>query len=332
MIQVKNYKLQVTNVTNVTLSLSAFLRFCSSALLLFCFSAFLLFSFLPLSAQRAPQKAPHEFSINAAAGVSTYAFSPKPKKSSSVGFSSDFGIGFTGFFTQQLGVHVGAGFGLCNVKSTVRELKAVSLHLRDEDFTDTRYEFYDLHTTLNKYNDIHKTLYITIPVMLHFQTVQKQYWSWKNTQKAGFYAMGGFKVMFLVDNKYETRVPTIHNAAFYPEMNNWAGTQEFKGFGTFDGNTVKGKLDFAVMATFSLEAGVKWRIENNMFFYTGVFFDCGLNDPIKDSRKSYGDFKSALDAAKFRDEVPVLKYANRANLMTVGVKLHFAFSRQQRPY
>jgi len=330
-LHVTRYPYQVTNVTNLTISPSSNPHIISSSHLLIIL---LLFSFLPssLMAQRGIQKAPHEFSINAGAGVATYVFSPIPKKSSSVGFSSDFGLGFTGFFSQQVGIHVGAGIGLFNVKSKVRELKTVSYKLRDPDYNDPRAEFYDLHTTLNRYNDIHKTLFITIPVMFHFQSVQKQYWNWNNTQKAGFYAMGGVKVMFLINNKYETRVPTIYNAAYYPELDNWADTQPFMGFGTFEGNTVKGSLDFGVMATLSVELGVKWRIENNMFFYTGVFFDCGLNDPIKDSRKSYGDFKNGLDAVRLRDEVPVLKYANRANLMMVGIKLHFAFSRQQRPF
>jgi len=284
-----------------------------------------MLSSLHLWAQK--NKAPHEFSLNAGAGISTYAFTPTPKKASSVGYNCDFGFGFTGFFNRQLGIHVGAGFGLFNVKSKVNKLYTLTPNLSDLD--DKGKELpYELHTTLNGYNDIHKTLYISIPVMLHFQTIQKEYWNWNNTQKAGFYAMGGFKVLFLFNNKYEARVPTMYNAAYYPTLNNWADTQEFKGFGTFNGNAVKGNLDFGVLVTFSLEAGVKWRIENNMFIYTGVFFDCGLNDPIKDSRKSYKEFTDPEQLKK----VTIMKYADRANLMAVGIKLHFAFSKRQRPF
>jgi hypothetical protein len=283
-------------------------------------------SSLHVMAQRG--KAPHEFSLNAGGGISTYAFSPIPKKASSVGYNFDFGIGFTGFINQQFGIHVGAGFGQFNVKSKVKELYTLTPNLRDENFTDPRGEFYDLHTYLKEYVDIHKSLYINIPIMLHFQTIQKQYWSWKNTQKAGFYAMGGIKLMLLFNNKYEARVPTMYNLAYFPEMDNWADSQPFKGFGTFNGNTVKGNFDFGVLATFSIEMGVKWRIENNMFIYTGAFFDCGLNDPIKDSRKPNSNYISPLQL----DEVTIMKYSERANLMMVGVKVHFAFSRKQRLY
>ena len=160
-----------------------------------------ILSNLHVMAQRG--KPPHEFSLNAGGGISTYAFSTAPKKSSSVGYNFDFGIGFTGFVSQQFGVHVGVGFGQFNVKSKVNELLTLSKNLYDELWTDERAKYYDLHTTLKGYTDLHKSLYISIPLMLHFQTIQKQYWSWKNTQKAGFYAMGGVKLLLLFNNQYE---------------------------------------------------------------------------------------------------------------------------------
>ena len=323
MIQVTNFKLRVTCYNRNTLTV---LR--SYALTVFFLSAI----FLPFTISA--QKAPHEFSLNAGAGVSTYVFSPLPKKASSVGFNTDFGFGFTGFFSRQVGIHVGAGFGLFNVKSKVNELYTLTPDLstyKVENGVEIEVP-YELHTTLNGYTDIHKTLYISIPLMFQFQTAQRESFSWKNTQKVGFYARGGVKVLLLFNNKYEARIPTMYNKAYFPTLNQYQDTQEFMGFGTFKGNTVKGNLDFGVLATFSLEVGAKWRIENNMFIYTGVFFDCGLNDPIKDSRKKIGAFDDGLDAKKLLEDVTILKYADRANLMAVGIRLHFAFSRKTRPW
>jgi hypothetical protein len=290
-----------------------------------CLSAFLLFCSTALVAQ----KAPHEFSVNAGAGISTYAFTPIPKKASSLGYITDFGFGFTGFISRQVGIHVGVGFGLFNVKSKVDTLYNLKKNLSDFDEHGKELP-YELHTKLINYNDMHKSLFINIPIMFHYQSYQKQYWSWKKTQKAGFYARGGVKLLLLLNNQYEATIPTMYNKAYYPTIDNWADTQEFKGLGTFVGNTQKGDLDFGLLATLSLEAGVKWRIENNLFIYTGVYFDCGLNDPIKDNRKLWGDFKDGLDAFNLLNEVSILNYTNssRANLMVVGIKLHFAFSKK----
>ena len=303
-------------------------------------------STLTVAAQR---KAPPEFSIYADGGIATYWFhqlqlpavvgtqskgyatdfgaqfhQSTTKRGSSIGYSSDFGIGFTGFFSQQVGIHTSAGFGLLNVKSK-RDLSHIVLDIKD-DQNDLTYE---LHSKLTGYTEIHKTMYVSIPVMLQFQTRQKQYWNWSRSQKAGFYAQAGIKVHLLFNNKYEASVDSLFNAAYMPEFNNWAATQKFAGFGGFDeGYSSSGKLDFGVLVLFACETGVKWRIDNNLFVYTGVFFDCGLNDPIKDQRQPYENFNSEHQLA----DLTLLRFADKINLMVVGIKVRFAFTRPQRNY
>jgi len=276
------------------------------------------------------QRSPAEFSLHAAGGVSTYCFAPSPKPYSSVGFSSDFGVGFTGFLNQQLGIHVGIGFGLFNVKSKVSDLKTVTVDPKLYDIDDQgRINPYHLHTTLTGYTEIHKSLFLNIPIMLQFQTQQKQYWSWKQSPKANFYAMGGIKLLFLVNNKYDANVEILSNVAEYYELGSSAGTQTFKNLGKFDvGYSNSDKLGFGVMAMFALELGAKWWLGNNLSIYTGAFFDCGLNDPSKDKRSSYNTYTSVESL----ESIKMLKVSDRANMMVVGIKLRFAFSKLQRRY
>jgi len=286
------------------------------------------------------QKSPPEFSIYANGGISTYCFQPTTKGvsfkgystdnqpgfkvNSSIGFSSDLGIGFTGFFSQQVGIHTGAGFGLLNVKSRLN-LYNITPDL-DDNYSGKKY---DLHTMLINYTEIHKIMFVTIPVMLQFQTKQKQYWDWTKTKRVGFYALGGLKVHFLFNNRYESGVDSLYNAAYFTEWKNWAGTQKFVGFGSFNGSSSVGKLDFGVLVSLALEAGVKWRIDKNIFVYTGAFFDCGLYDPFKkDSRQDYKKFIQQEDLK----DLPLLRFSDRVNLMVVGIKVRFAFSKQQSPY
>ena len=277
------------------------------------------------------QRAPAEFSVNAAGGVSTYCFAPSPKNSSSVGYSSDFGIGFTGFLSRQVGINVGVGFGLLNVKSKVANLKTIKTDLSD----NLNGMHYDLYSTLSNYTEVHKSLFLNIPVMLLFQTQQKQYWGWKQSPRPGFYAMGGIKVLFLFNNKYESQIESLTNAAYYHELKNWAATQVFAGYGEFDkGYKHSAKMEFGVMAMFALELGVKWWLGNNMCFYTGVFFDCGLNDPNKDNRKPIKNYTSEeeLEGLKDHKGLSMLKVSDRTNLIAIGIKLRFAFSKLQSRY
>jgi hypothetical protein len=273
------------------------------------------------------QKSIPEFSINAAGGLATNCFQPSVKGVFSLGYSSDIGFGFAGFFNQQAGIATGVGFGMFNVKS-IANVKTISSDLYEMD-DQGKNNPYELHTTLSKYAEIHKTLFVNIPVMFQFQTRQPHYWNWRRNQKAGFYIMGGVKVLFLFNNKYAARVDSLFNAAYFPELDNWAKTQRFAGFGNFKiANEADGKLDFGVMAMFAFETGVKWRIDNNLFLYTGAFFDCALNDPIKDGRQPSENFIMPEQLSN----LSIVRFSKRVNIMVVGVKLRFAFTRPQRPY
>ncbi|MCL2289248.1 MAG: outer membrane beta-barrel protein [Bacteroidetes bacterium] len=260
-----------------------------------------------------------EFSAHLGGGFDAFLFKPSSKDISSAGYGGEIGGGFAGFFSPQVGIYIGAGFNMANIKSKVTGLKHVTNELIDPDHPYT----YNLHTTLNGYSELQKMMFINIPVMFQFQTKHKQYWNWKQNKNVGFYLMGGVKLFLLVSNKYDVSVASLYNAAYYPELDNWADTQTFKGFGLFDGNSTSGKLDFGLMATLALETGVKWRIDKNVFLYTGVYFDYGLNDPFKDSREPHSNFISQ----KHLENLTLLKFADKVNLMAVGIKVRFAFLR-----
>jgi hypothetical protein len=72
----------------------------------------------------------------------------------------------------------------------------------------------------------------------------------------------------------------------------------------------------------SFEAGLKWRFGNKVFLYTGAYFDFGLNDPIKNERAPYQYFNSVEKLS----ELKLLQFTNKVNLMTVGLKLRWAFA------
>jgi len=297
-----------------------------------------VFSCLHLSAQ----KTPHEFSIYGGGGFSFFAYSPPLLRNvSSGGFSGDAGVGFTGFVSPQVGFHIGAGFGMYNVKAKIGNLKAITPGLIDE----ANYNYlFDLHTTLSGYTETHKAIFMSVPVMLQFQTKQKQEWIWKRSEMKGFYAIGGVKVNLLLKNEYEAQFATLTNLAYYPELDNWHGTQTFAGLGVFDGSSAGGDLKLGVHVVFAFESGMKWRIGKNLFLYTGAFFDCGLNDPTKDSREPLSDYTYAkyltyinpLTDLNDLKGFTLLKFSDKINLMTAGIKLRLAFfkipEREPCPY
>ena len=262
------------------------------------------------------QKTPHEFSISGGGGVSIYCFKPEVKKAASMGYNVDVALGFTGFMSPQWGIHLGLGWGLFNMKTKIDKLNTIT-----EGLIDRNDYLFDLHTTLNKYEESNKTMFLYIPVMLQFQTKPKAAINWKKGQKASFYAMAGLKTALLFNNKYDVSVETLYNAAYYPEFDNWAATQIFAGLSTFDGNKVNGTFKLKALAMFAFETGIKWRIGNTLYLYTGIYYDCGLNDPSKDLRNPFEHYIYA----EHLNDLTLLKFSDKITMMNIGIKLRLAF-------
>jgi hypothetical protein len=141
----------------------------------------------------------------------------------------------------------------------------------------------------------------------------------------GFYALAGVKALLQFKYDYTCELPSINNTAYYPEFDNWIYSLPILGLGDFRGNITNGKLNFGFMAMFAFETGIKWRVGKNAFLYTGIFYDCGLNEPTKKARSPYNNdiiFEKS-------DENTLLSFADRLHLMAVGLKLRLAFFKVQ---
>jgi len=272
-----------------------------------------IFSTLHISAQ----KQQHEYSIYLGGGYAAYIFQKPVIKPDSKGFVLDGGVGFTGFFGQNWGIHTGAGFGFFNVINEVKKLQFIT-----PDLEDCEGYLYNLHTSLNNYSETHKTLFVSIPLMLQYQTKMQPISHYQKDKRAGFYAMAGAKALLMVQNKYTAEVTSIYNAAYYTGFDNWITSQPSMGLGSFKGNFADGKMKFNILAMFAFEAGFKWQLAKNLFLYTGAYFDLGLYDYTKKHRIPYNNFTTQQDLS----ELQLLEFSKRMNLIAGGVKVRFAFT------
>jgi hypothetical protein len=239
----------------------------------------------------------------------------------SSGLGGTIGGSFTGFTSDNIGFHVGLGLGLYRLEARVDSIKAGTYG--HTDYKDNNRP-YDLFSTFYDYTESHRTFFLTIPVMVQFQTGgQQSTWGRKSTMGHAFYAMAGFKLNVLLNNDYNSGVEWLDNLAHYTDLDNWAGTQEFVGYGHFRGKTADWKFDFSIVGTLALEAGGKWQMTDNLYLYTGFFFDYGLNDPTRKSRKSAEEFIYPEDLT----DVQLLEFSERIHPMMFGLKLRMAFTR-----
>ena len=273
-----------------------------------------------ISALSVSAKTPNEFGIYGAGG---YTFFYQSKLNdvhgvSSGGFGGDLGVSFTGFFTEQFGFHIGLGVGIYNVKNVVDSFAFVTPDYGYElnPLVEGEKHYYDLYTGLYGYSEKHTMFFITIPLMLQFQTPHRL----RSSVERGFYASAGVKLNYLINTQYDVGVETFKNVAHFKEIDNWGGTQEFAGFGRFKGNTSSGKLGNFI-PLLSLETGIKWCFPHRFILYTGVFFEYGLNDLTKNDRDDFNNYTSKNDF----ETLSLLKFSDKTNIMSAGIKLRLAF-------
>jgi hypothetical protein len=72
---------------------------------------------------------------------------------------------------------------------------------------------------------------------------------------------------------------------------------------------------------FAFESGIKWRISDYLYLYTGAYFDCGWNDPTKNNRKPVSNYT----AVEHLENFSVLEFYDKSILMGIGIRLRLAF-------
>ena len=260
------------------------------------------------------QKEPHEFSIHGGSGWLSLA----PVSGFFNGYALDYGLGYTFFIHNNWGLHFGIWQGWYHAKNLE------NVNVITPSLTDHNGYLFDLYTS-SDYNETHRTMFLNIPLMLQFQTKQKQKWNFRQTRvkQEGLYVIGGIKAIIPLNSKYESNNTALTHLAYYPEMDNWAGTQKFAGLGVFDGKNLDNDFKLGSFLMFSLEAGMKWRLNKKIVLYTGAYLDYGLNSIAKVDRMP---FRNYIAVEQFTD-FPLLMFPDKINIMAVGIQLRLAFFR-----
>ena len=261
----------------------------------------------------------HEFSIYGSGGLSTLRYKLSLGNRSG-GIGSDFGVGYTFFMNKEKetdsddvinekwGIHTGIGFGSYNAKTKISDAKITTKNLIDSDG-----DAFDLYTEFTGYNETQKVMLLNIPVMAVYQ-IQK------------FYAMGGFKFGFPPIHKYKSKKTTFNNEANYDQWDNWAKTQTFAGYGTFNDKNSNGNFKLGMSVMFALEAGMNWRIGEKFSIYSGAYFDYGLNNIAKGSRLQFVNY-NIRNPEIFTTNSVLSSYTEKIKIMAVGIKLRVAMEK-----
>jgi outer membrane protein OmpA-like peptidoglycan-associated protein len=289
-----------------------------------------LFSF-SLSAQnyRRPNAldAPHEFAIHAGGGYSALRYDLSQGKRLG-GLGADLGVDYSYFFNKRFGIGTGAGMALYRSSSRLNGNTFVIPNLQGN------MDVYDLRTTLDRYKERQRTWMITIPLLLHYQTDLYQEVSRSRgavTDAPKFYLRGGIKVGIPVSASYAVKNASLTNVRYYPNQNVILSNRPVEGLGTFSGRSFNERLSLKPSWVATVETGIKWYVDDNLWLYTGIYFDYGLNNINKSQHNEYFLNMSETDPASFTTRSVLAAQQSGKNLtgalstMAVGFNFRLAF-------
>ena len=263
----------------------------------------------------------HEFSVYGGGGLSAlkYHTTAGDRKSGSGGLA---GAGYHYFFIPAISIGTGIEFSLFRSSITINDL---SDRYMTADFDGDEFEF---RSTVSNYKERQNAILLTIPLMLQYQPGR-------------FYISAGGKAGIPVRGRYRTSGTVMKNSGYYALEDYEYTTQEFLGFGTFAGKDMDDRINMKIVWMLSAEAGIKWKLKDNLFLYTGIYLDYGLNDMTKDDRtQRFVDYDRMAPADYTTNSIIVSRYTQNGQEngftdkvvpLAAGIKVRLSFGWNKKP-
>jgi outer membrane protein OmpA-like peptidoglycan-associated protein len=245
----------------------------------------------------APSFCRHEFSIWMAGGISALNYKPNIGERA-LHAGGSFGLGYTFFFHHKWGVHTGAEIALYNTTYSLPFLKDSDMGRIGFDNLTPGWtgedEIIDYHVEISSFTEKQRQYSINIPLMLQFNTPFS-----KSKNRHQFFAMAGAKFGIPIQSTYNTS-GTIYtwyhdhktNQEFRPNPMDY-GLPSLESLGCFFNRPYSEKKqnnDFKLSGLASAELGVRWKLNQRLWLYTGAYIDYGFNNIQKTIDNRMFDF------------------------------------------
>jgi len=258
----------------------------------------------------------NEWNINAGLGNSSLKYSITGDGTVNSATGGSFGFGYTHFFANEFGFSLGmeaAMYGSSLDIGTISTGYAIATPpgLKG-NFT--------LNANYSGFNEKQSAAFVQVPIMLNFQIPLGS--------SAFFYLNAGGKYGFPVSATCNQTVNSITTTGYSSYAGQTLQNIPVHGFDTYPNVTSSDKLEIGSSLMFALEAGLKWKISQKNYLYTGVYLDTGVSNVFTDS--------SSKELLEYNEDNPTdYKYNSilQTNLSgitemktyAVGVKLKIAF-------
>ena len=264
--------------------------------------------------------AQHEFSVYAGGGLSSlnYQIDAGTQKG---GLGAHFGLGYRYELDRNWGVLTGIGMGIFNSTFTSTE-EFTSENQATDNFNANAPVLFTYKSVVRGYEEKQVASLLQIPLMAQYVY---------NFSTMDAFVNAGLKFGLPLSGNYSSNVKQITNTGVYPNEYEYS-VQQFRGFGVYNDKPYNGDLNFKLAVMFSIEAGTKFELGNDLSLYVGAFVDIGLNNIHKSVAPHFVEYVEYLDhVADFRlNSVIHSQYENFTEKIVpvaAGIKLALAIQR-----
>ncbi|GHA47681.1 hypothetical protein GCM10007103_30880 [Salinimicrobium marinum] len=185
---------------------------------------------------------------------------------------------------------------------------------------DVEGEEFEFRYKLQNFAEEQSAYYLNIPVRAQYESMGR----------IRFFAAGGVKVGFKVKSEYESDVSSLTTSGYYEQYDAELTGPEFMGFGQFEEiENGKKSLDLKTNYMMDLESGVKLLLDNDRFFYMGLFLDYGLSGISENNSENNLLIYNSEDPTSFSTKSILSttgdeKNINKVRTVAYGLKIRYA--------
>ena len=251
---------------------------------------------------------PNELSAWTTGGISTLDYKLSTGKSN-IGLGYSFGLGYTRFFNQNMGLSFGAEYAFYQKSLKVKQISG-AYDTNDKEGNPIVY-----HSLVEDYRERQQLGMINFPLTVLYQAGKKH----------KYYASLGLKLGLPVYGQYRGSDATLTTSGYYPDYDQTEIWQNDFGYGVFSVEN-KRPLNFGVSLLGTFETGAKWNIGIGNDLYTGIFIDYGFNNILKNSNPSrFVEYNHNEPSQPVMNSF-LASQNSRVSPFSFGLKLKMAFS------
>ncbi len=259
----------------------------------------------------------HEFSISASGGLSALKYSVAGGTAKN-GMGGGVGLGYTYNFTENWSIVTGLEFNLYKSKYTTDVLN-VQYQIPTPAITPTpplgaNTDFF-FNASFSNYEEKQSLGMLTIPIMA-------QYGCEMGYSGHKLYAALGMKIGIPLAAKYKTTA-NILSTWGYSEYTGQDYNQDH-GFGTTNNFSTDGKFELKPSYMLAVELGMRWNTGEMSRFYTGIYFDYGLNNMQKSNDKNIIEYNPSNPDDYSYNSILQSNITDKIQSLSFGVKFRFA--------